>query len=87
MSKISRKAKRPEPPRNFDHTPESYLQHNRYFNEAEKFIDEIGRIVDKYLQGQTKGVVGDACEANDTLWKIHDMIVCGKTVPKKEVGK
>ena len=32
---------RPKTPIRFDLTPESYHQHNRYFNEAEMCFDEI----------------------------------------------
>jgi len=32
---------RPEPPTKFDLTPESYYEHNRYFNEAEKLLDHL----------------------------------------------
>ena len=34
---------RPKPPTKFDLTPESYHQHNKYFNEAEKCFDAIQR--------------------------------------------
>lgn len=32
---------KPKPPTKFDLTPESYNQHNRYFNEAEKYINHL----------------------------------------------
>ena len=32
---------RPKPPTKFDLTPESYHEHNRYFNEAERLFDQI----------------------------------------------
>ena len=32
---------RPRPPTKFDFTSESYHQHNKYFNEAEKCFDAI----------------------------------------------
>jgi len=70
--------KRPKPVTNFIPGHTGYLDHNRYFNEAEKLFDEIEKTVNNYLKGETKGVVGDAVEATDTLWKIHDMIVCGE---------
>lgn len=66
---------RPKPVTNFIPGHTGYLDHNRYFNEAEKVFDEIEKIVDAYLKNASKGVLRDAIEANDVLWKVHDLIL------------
>lgn len=47
-------------------------------NEIHKKQDNIFKWVDSYLTGETKGVMGDAVEATDLLWKIHDFLVGGE---------
>ena len=37
--------KRPTPPTEFNHTPESYYQHNTYFNQAEALFDQFERLL------------------------------------------
>lgn len=38
---MSEPPRRPQPPTHFDHTPESWYEHNKYFNEAEKYINYL----------------------------------------------
>jgi len=45
--------------------------------------DKISQLVEGYLHGETRGVMGDAIESNEVLWKIHDLMVGVKTVTKR----
>ena len=47
---------------------------DKLLQEIYEEYDKISQLVEGYLHGETQGVVRDAIESNDILWKIHDLI-------------